>query len=589
MNVGERQSALVPEHGMLAVDAALLGAARDLAEVASTPALRAAGEEAVGRLFRHAYAGMPESASLRLRVENALLDLIASLPDARMSGAQSELWRELRAAGVGLDAVRAECISLYEVAARRLSAAGVGRDAAFRALRRLLEFRFERAAAGHAEPASAETGGSSRDQLRAVLDRPRVLQFIRDLAHGARRASGIHAVLTLELRAADSPDEQGVDAIDAMVADAVRQIRPGLRGDDMIGRVGLSELAFLLPGLRNAGQAVLAANRIVQILETAHGHAAFRAVRPTAGIALMPEHGTEPETLLQLAGIAQAEARARGERYLVYSTEIAAHGAAMRQVQSAQLQSEFRTALRENELSLALQAQYDFAAASIVSSEALLRWQSRGQEVVASDVAVELAERSGLASSLTAWVLNNALRLSSELAHQGIDIGVSANVGAGDLSDPELPDLVDQGLRTWGIRPQRLTLEITENAMVTGIDRVLATLARLKEVGVALSIDDFGTGYSSLAYLGRLPVDELKIDKIFVQNMHRGRQDARMIGAIVDLARNFDLRVVAEGVEDERTFDALRLLGCHRIQGYYVAQPMAIDDFRSWMALSRGK
>ena len=581
------------ERELFPVDASLLAAAREIAAAAQSNALRGALDRTVQGLLAAMRSSTPERRdALRLRLESHFIDLLASLPEAAVGEEHVTLWHDLHSVGISADALVDACAALYDEMSRSLRSSSrdgadeESRRAAYAALRRPLLFRLHRIAAVVRErlatPTQSPQSVASADRL---LDRSRVLHAIRGLAENARRGAGVHAVLSLEMRLTDfSPDAFVVDAIDGVIADIAAMTQPSLRASDMIGRVGMTELVFLLPGLRDPAQAVLAANKIARVLEAAERHPVMHAARPTLGIALIPDHGTDPEVLLRHAGMARAEARARGERYLLYTPDLNPHG-----VIKPHLQSEFRAALRENEFSLALQAQYDVTSGVIESCEALLRWRSRAHQVVPSDVAVEVAERIGLASSLTAWVLNSALRLSSELLHRGIDISVSVNIGAGDLLDPELPDLVDQGLRTWRIRPRRLTLEITENAMIRGIDRVLATLARLKELGIELSIDDFGIGYSSLAYLGRLPVDELKIDKTFVQKMHRGRQEARMVAAIVDLARNFDLRTVAEGVEDERTFEALCRLGCHRIQGYYVAQPMPMEDFGVWMTTARGR
>ena len=195
---------------------------------------------------------------------------------------------------------------------------------------------------------------------------------------------------------------------------------------------------------------------------------------------------------------------------------------------------------------------------------------------------VDAAERFGLINPLTLWILNTAIRHVADFSKAGVSIGVSVNLPPKVLEDEELPQIIQQALDIWGVAASSLTLEITEGSMMNNIESSIAMLSKLKALGIRLSIDDFGTGYSSLAYLRRLPVHELKIDIFFVRNIHNSVVDKQLVRTIIDLAHNFDLIAVAEGVEDQKTFDLLGELGCDVAQGFLFSQALPEADFVSW-------
>jgi EAL domain-containing protein (putative c-di-GMP-specific phosphodiesterase class I) len=183
---------------------------------------------------------------------------------------------------------------------------------------------------------------------------------------------------------------------------------------------------------------------------------------------------------------------------------------------------------------------------------------------------------------LTEWILNTALRHQSEWKRQGISLEVAVNLSTITLGDAELPGVISQALGTWQADPSHLTLEITENATINDMDYSLAIMNQLKKMGVRLSVDDFGTGYSSLSYVKRFPLDELKIDKLFVQHMRDNRGDQQIVRSVIDLAHIFDLKVVAEGVEDEATLQELRQMGCDIAQGYVISRAMPSGALIDW-------
>ena len=370
----------------------------------------------------------------------------------------------------------------------------------------------------------------------------------------------------------------GYPTLDSYMTEVAARLTPALRPRDFIARLGRQEIGIILPGLRSEGQALLAANKLLGTLQTSILLDSIEvAPQPALGIALFPTYGDDAKTLIRLAETACVAAKSSPDGFVIYNSALD-QGDRMQRT----MESELRAALRENDLMLYYQPQLSLQTGMVQGAEALLRWRNVRGEFVPPNIIVDVAERSGLMTELTRWILNTALRHSAEMRVQGIDITLSVNLAAQDLVSPEFVEITDQTLRTWGVPPEKLVLEITEGSMISEVDKVHAVLTRLKEIGVEISVDDFGTGYSSLAYLKRLPLDELKIDQVFVKQMLKDRQDERIVRTIIDLAHNLQLRVVAEGVEDEATLLVLKKLHCDVAQGYCLSKPKPLEEFCAW-------
>ncbi|HET6789604.1 MAG TPA: EAL domain-containing protein, partial [Aquabacterium sp.] len=222
------------------------------------------------------------------------------------------------------------------------------------------------------------------------------------------------------------------------------------------------------------------------------------------------------------------------------------------------------------------------ATGEVLGAEALVRWQHPTRGLVPPMQFIPFAEQTGFIRVLTGWVIERCARHCAELRDQGLALKCSVNLSTRDLLDQDLPGKLERLLAGARLSPTALCLEITESAIMDDPQRALQTLERLHEMGLKLSIDDFGTGYSSLAYLKRLPVDELKIDKSFVMNMESDLQDAKIVRSTVDLAHNLGLNVVAEGVENAKSWKLLAGLNCDEVQGYLIARPMPAAQFPQW-------
>jgi diguanylate cyclase len=295
-------------------------------------------------------------------------------------------------------------------------------------------------------------------------------------------------------------------------------------------------------------------------------------------VALAPQHGRARAELLRHADVAMYRAKQRGTGVELYTPEGDVHTR-----DRLQLANDLRRALDVDELVLHFQPKCDLATGQVSGVEALARWQHPERGLLYPDAFIELAEQHGLMRPLTLNVLAMAARQRRAWSRAGFELSVAVNVSAANLLDARFPTDVAELLERHEVPAGGLQLEITENTIMVDPGRALDVLARLGELGISFALDDFGTGYSSLAYLKRLPVDELKIDKSFVMDMTTDADDATIVRSTVELARNLGLRVVAEGVETAEHWRELSRFGCHTAQGYYLSRPLPAGQLTHWL------
>jgi len=251
------------------------------------------------------------------------------------------------------------------------------------------------------------------------------------------------------------------------------------------------------------------------------------------------------------------------------------------------LTHDLRSAIDHGQLVLHYQPQMNLPGHRVEAVEALVRWQHPARGLLGPQEFIPLAEKSGMIRDLTRWVLEDALRQNGVWRSQGLDVGVAVNVSARDLVDPSFADEIQQLLRRFSVPPAALELEITESALMADPERAITILNQLRSLGVKLAVDDFGTGYSSLAYLQRLPVTAVKIDKSFVRGLRRGDAGFVIVRSTIEIARVLGLRTVAEGVESEELWDTLAALGCDAAQGHWVARPLPADQLPWLLSILR--
>ena len=347
--------------------------------------------------------------------------------------------------------------------------------------------------------------------------------------------------------------------------------KQSLRQGDVVARLSGDEFALLLPG-SDAQDALLVAERVAEIFQhplILDDHTVDLAAG--FGVACWPTHAGDADTLISRAEVAMYTAKRKTSAALIYDPAIDA-GSAL----TLSLLSELRRALENEELRLFLQPKIALSgprSGDMVGAEALVRWQHPTRGMVPPMQFIPFAEQTGFVRQLTLWMLEATAQQWPMLRSLGIT-RVSVNLSTRDLLDQELPAKLDRILQRHGMPACALCLEITESAIMDEPQRAEATLNTLSSSGFKLSIDDFGTGYSSLAYLKRLPVDELKIDKSFVMAMESDEDDAKIVRSTIDLAHNLGLTVVAEGVETAAVLARLAQLDCDEAQGYHMARPM---------------
>ena len=403
------------------------------------------------------------------------------------------------------------------------------------------------------------------------------------LRAGARDHRSL-SVLMIDIdRFKDINDTLGHAIGDEVLRDVALRLTRAMRDSDTVARFGGDEFMVLAPNMSSTDVSVVI-KKIIDAFElpvTVEGHQL--RVQVTVGAVVFPEDGRDPDVLLRRADVALYAAKSAGVRYASYDARKDRNDP-----ERLALIGALRRAIDEDELVLHYQPKVDLRTGRVVGAEALVRWQHPTLGLLYPDRFISLAESCGLIAPLTYRVLDAALRQQKAWRMAGLDVAVAVNLSVRSLQDDELVDRVARMLNEQRVPAHKLDLEITESVIMSEPERVALILQRLDAMGLGLSIDDFGTGYSSLAYLQKLPVDEIKIDKSFVIDMAQGEGDAVIVRSIIDLGHNLGLRVVAEGVESEALWQRLADLGCDVAQGYHLSRPLAPEAFFEWARAWRG-
>ena len=352
-----------------------------------------------------------------------------------------------------------------------------------------------------------------------------------------------------------------------------------LGGRGTLMQTGDGRFFAIVRDVRNAGHAVLAGEKLARAADAVFTNAEL-AVKPriSIGVALYPSQTADMDELIRYSQLAAEAARGRARQVVVFDAD------AVRDVLVPwELGNAFAQALTDGELTVHYQPKVSMGSGRATGVEALMRWLRSGVPVASPDVFIPLAEEGGLIQGVTWYCLSNALRMAATVP----EISVAVNITPGMLHHREFPDMMTTAIDTWNVPAGRLTLEITEGALIADLAAATQRLKRLRDLGVRISIDDFGTGYSSLSYFKKIPADELKIDKSFVRTMTVDSADQRLVQTIIGLARHFQLEVVAEGVEDRETFDALARMGCHYAQGYLFSAALCVEELKDWLTSFR--
>jgi diguanylate cyclase (GGDEF)-like protein/PAS domain S-box-containing protein len=406
-------------------------------------------------------------------------------------------------------------------------------------------------------------------------------RFEQAVADAAR--SGTHvALMFLDLDSFKTVnDSLGHPMGDALLKGVALRLAQFARASDIVGRQGGDEFLIVFTGLADDADVALAADRLVQDFKTpflVDGHEI--ATSFSVGIALYPRDGADFATLLKKADIAMYQAKAAGrDTYRLFGEHMDVEALGRHRIRNA-----LHQAIERFEFTLHFQPQIDLAGGQVIGAEALLRWTHPELGFVPPIEFITVAEESGLIVPIGAWVLNEACRQAATWQVPGRPpLSVAVNISAVQFARGNLEETVRQALAASGLAPELLELELTESILIRNVDSVLATVMRLKRLGVALSIDDFGTGYSSLTYLKRFAVDKLKIDQSFIRDLARDPDSAGIVRAIVQMAQSLNLQTVAEGIEDDGVLAHLQAIGCDQGQGYGIARPMPAQAFLEFL------
>lgn len=417
------------------------------------------------------------------------------------------------------------------------------------------------------------------DRLTGLPNREQFRKKLISSIEGCRDAAKPLVVITLNLDRFKHVNEvlgygSGDELLKAVSSRLLELIN---QDNDIVARMAGDEFAILLSSTDLAGAIVLT-DRITKAFEVP---LAFNDqtvdLSASMGVACWPKDALEADLLMSRSEIAMHAAKSKTAGVLIYSPSLDSSS-----LQTLSLLSDLRQALQEGELRLFLQPKLDTNSKRVVAAEALVRWQHPQRGLIPPLQFIPFAEQTGFVRQLTLWMFEEAARNWASLQLSDENLRIAINLSTRDLLDHDFPARLNNLLNIYELKADAFCLEITESAIMDDPQRAEATLNKLSEQGFKLSIDDFGTGYSSLAYLKRLPVNELKIDKSFVMGMEKDESDAKIVRSTIDLAHNLGLTVVAEGVENNIILNQLQLLKCDEAQGYFIGKPMPVSDFKPW-------
>src|ERR1700733_7670764 len=414
------------------------------------------------------------------------------------------------------------------------------------------------------------------DALTGLPNRRLLQDRLTQALAGARRQKGRVALLFLDLdRFKDINDSLGHPVGDLLLQEVAERLKKFGRAQDTVARLGGDEFLIALTQIKDIPDAAVAAERLMDAMTAEfviQGHSLIASC--SIGISIFPEHGADCETLIKNADVAMYSAKADGRDNFRFFAEDMNKLA----VERLTLESSLRSALAKEQLFLMYQPQMDIATGRITGLEALLRWQHPELGLVPPDKFIRIAENSGLIAPIGEWVVRTACRQARRWQDEGLPaVTVAVNVSAVQFRQVGFCGLIRGVLHETGLAPRYLELELTESLLLADADMTLSVLKELKSMEVTLAIDDFGTGYSSFNYLRQFRVNNLKIDRSFIRDIAVNPDDAAITAAIISMAKNLNLKVIAEGVENEAQMSFLRAHHCDEIQGYYFSKPLTVD------------
>lgn len=423
------------------------------------------------------------------------------------------------------------------------------------------------------------------DPLTGLPNRSFLAQLVAQTITKLRRSNSYGSLMVIDLyRFTSINDTLGQTVGDEMLRQVAQRLRTTLREHDLLARFGGDEFVAMLQDIQKREHGAIVAEKLLESFKTPFlidGHVLHCSA--SIGIAIYPDDATEVTALVQFADAAAKQVKkADGTGYSFFSAEMNT-----RAKEQLHLEGELRSASSRGELLVYFQPKVSLRSGRIVGSEALLRWRHPRRGMVPPGQFIPIAEETGLILDIGGWILEESCRQIRAWLDTGVRVPpVAVNLSARQF-DAQLPERIDILLQRYGIDPRLLRLEVTESLLVRSIDKVLPIMNKLVAMGLALSLDDFGTGYSSLAYLKKLPISTLKIDRSFVIGIPGDGNDCAIARAIVTMGQQMRQEIVAEGVETVEQMIFLRGLGCDQLQGYLFSPPVTADDFFTMVRADR--
>lgn len=415
------------------------------------------------------------------------------------------------------------------------------------------------------------------DALTGLPNRQLFFDRLERAIAQARRYGTTLAVMSLDLdKLKNINDVMGHHVGDLLLLEVAMRLKTCCRDEDSVCRLGGDEFMVILKDIKKDGRdAVRVAERILERLGAPfHIKDSVIHIGASIGITLFPLDGQDAETIAGCAETAMNRAKEKGgSRYEIFKKTM--NTSVLRRIK---LENSLGRALEKEEFTVHYQPKVDTRNGRITGTEALVRWQRSEKDLVFPQEFIPLAEETGLIFKLGEWVLKTACRQTKAWHDAGHGVSVAVNISARQFMDKNLVGIVEKTLLETGLSPTALDLEITENVVMRDVDVAVEIMGKLKDMGIRLSVDDFGTGYSSLAYLKRFPLNVLKIDKSFVRSLPHRQDDVAITSAILSMARDLILDVVAEGVETREQLEFMKQKGCEQIQGYLFSKPICADN-----------
>ena len=421
------------------------------------------------------------------------------------------------------------------------------------------------------------------DGLTKLPNRSLFHDRLRATLLAAHRSKESFAVIGIDLDLfKEVNDTLGHHAGDLVLQHVAAACQETLRDSDTVARMGGDEFYILLPNVGDLAGAIHVAERVLAAIKKPVLISDKNVeIGASLGISIYPEHGQDDVELINHSDAAMYEAKRGKLGVVVYKAEMGEGNH-----ETVALKGELRNALAEGELVLHFQPKIDFSAQKISGVEALVRWQHPRLGLLYPDRFIALAENTGQIKPLTLEVLKLAMQQIHAWRIQGMEFPVAVNISAVNLQDRGFPEMVAAVMTEYEVPSRLLELEVTETAIMTEPLCAIDNIRKLDNIGVLVSIEDFGTGYSSMAYLQKLLVAKIKIDKSFVMDMDKGEKDDVIVRSTIELAHNLGLKAVAEGVESEEVWARLKAMGCDSAQGYYMSKPLTPEKFAEWIQSS---